>query len=185
VIVVSVRLNNSRVGRAWSAIREDEDAAELMGVPTFRFKLLAFFIGAMVGGLAGTGQMGGVTGYIQPEQFTFILSATILVCVVFGGSGNIPGVILGAFIIAWLPERFRGLQEYRYMAFGAVLVLMMILRPEGLLPSRRRKAELEEGGGGMGALGAEVAVPAQAGAVSEAPAGDGPVADGPATEVSK
>ncbi|REE99775.1 branched-chain amino acid ABC transporter permease [Thermomonospora umbrina] len=160
VIIVSVRLNKSRVGRAWAAIREDEDAAELMGVPTFRFKLLAFFVGAMIGGLAGTGQMGGTTGFIQPEQFTFILSATILVCVVFGGSGNIPGVILGAFIIAWLPERFRGLQEYRYMAFGAVLVAMMILRPEGLLPSRRRKAELQEGTGGMGSLGAEVATPA-------------------------
>ncbi|MEU5879728.1 branched-chain amino acid ABC transporter permease [Spirillospora sp. NPDC047279] len=162
VIVVSVRLNNSRVGRSWAAIREDEDAAELMGVPTFKFKLLAFFIGAMVGGLAGTGQMGGPQGYIQPENFTFILSATILVCVVFGGSGNIPGVILGAFIIAWLPERFRFLDEYRYMLFGAVLVLMMILRPEGLLPSRRRKAELKEGTGGMGAMGAEVAGPGTA-----------------------
>jgi branched-chain amino acid transport system permease protein len=164
-IVVSVRLTRSRVGRAWAAIREDEDAAEIMGVPTFRFKLLAFFIGAMVGGLAGTGQMGGITGFIQPEQFTFILSATILVCVVFGGSGNIPGVILGAFVIAWLPERFRGLQEYRYMAFGAVLVLMMILRPEGLLPSRQRKAELTEGSGGMGSLGAEVPGPGTAASV--------------------
>ncbi|MQY02246.1 branched-chain amino acid ABC transporter permease [Actinomadura macrotermitis] len=159
VIIISVRLNQSRVGRAWTAIREDEDAAELMGVPTFKFKLLAFFIGAMIGGLAGTGQMGGVQGYIQPENFTFILSATILVCVVFGGSGNIPGVILGAFIIAWLPERFRFIQEYRTMAFGVVLVAMMILRPEGLLPSRQRKAEMKEGAGTLGAMGGEVAGP--------------------------
>ena len=160
VIIVSKRLERSRVGRAWVAIREDEDAAELMGVPTFKFKLLAFFIGAMVGGLGGAGTIGGQgpSAYIQPQNFLFILSATILVCVVFGGSGNIPGVILGAFIIAWLPERFRGFQEYRVMIFGAVLVAMMILRPEGLLPSRQRKAELEEGEGGMGSMGgAEVA----------------------------
>ncbi|MFG2000182.1 branched-chain amino acid ABC transporter permease [Spirillospora sp. NPDC048911] len=162
VIIVSIRLNNSRVGRSWAAIREDEDAAELMGVPTFKFKLLAFFVGAMVGGLAGTGQMGGPQGYIQPENFPFILSATILVCVVFGGSGNIPGVILGAFIIAWLPERFRFLDDYRYMLFGAVLVIMMIVRPEGLLPSRQRKAEMQEGSGGMGSMGAEVATPTTA-----------------------
>jgi branched-chain amino acid transport system permease protein len=162
VVIVSKRLENSRVGRAWVAIREDEDAAELMGVPTFKFKLLAFFIGAMVGGLGGAGTIGGQgpSAYIQPQNFLFILSATILVCVVFGGSGNIPGVILGAFIIAWLPERFRGFQEYRQMIFGAVLVIMMIMRPEGLLPSRQRKAELKEGEGGMGSLGGEVAPPA-------------------------
>ncbi len=160
VIVVSKRLERSRVGRAWSAIREDEDAAELMGVPTFKFKLLAFFIGASVGGLGGAGWAGGPTGYIQPQNFLFILSATILVCVIFGGSGNVPGVILGAFVIAWLPERFRALQDYRQMAFGAVLVIMMILRPEGLLPSRQRKAEIKEGTGGMGSMGGEVAAPA-------------------------
>jgi branched-chain amino acid transport system permease protein len=165
VIIVSKRLENSRVGRSWVAIREDEDAAELMGVPTYKFKLLAFFIGAMVGGLGGAGTIGGQgpSAYIQPQNFLFILSATILVCVVFGGSGNIPGVILGAFIIAWLPERFRGFEEYRTMVFGAVLVVMMILRPEGLLPSRQRKAELEEGEGGMGSIGG-AEVPASAGA---------------------
>ena len=96
---------------------------------------------------------------IIPANFPFILSATILAAVVLGGSGNIPGVMLGAFLVAWLPERFRELQDYRVLAFGAVLVLMMILRPEGLLPSRRRKAELAEGGGGSGHLGAEVVDP--------------------------
>ncbi|WP_352243479.1 branched-chain amino acid ABC transporter permease [Lentzea sp. NBRC 105346] len=158
VIIFSVRLQKSRVGRAWAAIREDEDAAELMGVPTFKFKLLAFAIGAMIGGLAG-GVYAGKAVFIEPNTFPFILSATILAAVVLGGSGNLPGVILGAFLIGWLPERFRDFAEYRILIFGGVLVLMMALRPEGLLPSRRRKAELREGTGGMGAMGAEVAGP--------------------------
>ena len=158
VIIFAKRLERSRVGRAWSAIREDEDAAELMGVPTFKFKLAAFAIGASIGGAAGVVWAGKVISII-PANFPFILSATILAAVVLGGSGNIPGVMLGAFLIAWLPERFRQLQDYRVLAFGAVLVLMMILRPEGILPSRRRQAELAEGGGGSGHLGAEVAPP--------------------------
>ena len=157
-IIFAKRLENSRVGRSWSAIREDEDAAELMGVPTFKFKLAAFAIGASIGGAAGVVWASKVISII-PANFPFILSATILAAVVLGGSGNIPGVMLGAFLIAWLPERFRALQDYRVLAFGAVLVLMMILRPEGLLPSKRRKAELAEGGGGSGHLGAEVAAP--------------------------
>jgi branched-chain amino acid transport system permease protein len=158
VIIFSVRLTKSRVGRAWAAIREDEDAAELMGVPTFKFKLLAFAIGAMIGGLGG-GIYASKAVFIQPETFPFILSATILAAVVLGGAGNLPGVILGAFVIGWLPERFRFLAEYRILAFGAVLVLMMAVRPEGLLPSRQRKAELREGTGGMGTMGAEVPGP--------------------------
>ena len=158
VIIFVKRLENSRVGRSWSAIREDEDAAELMGVPTFKFKLAAFAIGASIGGATGVVWASKVISII-PANFPFILSATILAAVVLGGSGNIPGVMLGAFLIAWLPERFRALQDYRVLAFGAVLVLMMILRPEGILPSRRRKAELTEGGGGSGHLGAEVAIP--------------------------
>jgi branched-chain amino acid transport system permease protein len=162
VIIFAKRLERSRVGRAWSAIREDEDAAELMGVPTFKFKLAAFAIGASIGGAAGVVWAGKVISII-PANFPFILSATILAAVVLGGSGNIPGVMLGAFLIAWLPERFRELQDYRVLAFGAVLVLMMILRPEGILPSRRRKAELAEGGGGSGHLGAEVALPVASG----------------------
>ncbi|AUI59956.1 branched-chain amino acid ABC transporter permease [Amycolatopsis sp. BJA-103] len=157
-IIFSVRLQKSRVGRAWAAIREDEDAAELMGVPTFKFKLLAFAIGAMLGGLAG-GVHASKAVFIAPENFPFILSATILAAVVLGGAGNLPGVILGAFLVAWLPERFRDFAEYRILVFGGVLVLMMALKPEGLLPSRQRKAELREGTGGMGAMGAEVAGP--------------------------
>jgi branched-chain amino acid transport system permease protein len=157
-IIFSIRLQHSRVGRAWTAIREDEDAAELMGVPTFKFKLLAFAIGAMVGGLAGTIFASKVI-FIAPTNFPFILSATILAAVLLGGSGNLPGVILGAFIIAWLPERFRGFADYRILVFGAALVLTMALRPQGLLPSRQRSAEFKEGAGGMGSLGAGVAGP--------------------------
>ncbi|MEU6997816.1 branched-chain amino acid ABC transporter permease [Nonomuraea sp. NPDC046570] len=158
VIILARRWERSRVGRAWSAIREDEDAAEVMGVPTFKFKLLAFAIGAAIGGATGVFWAGKVVS-IVPQDFPFILSATILAAVVLGGSGNIPGVMLGAFLVAWLPERFRGLAEWRFMAFGAVLVLMMIFRPEGILPSRQRKAELKEGTGGMGSMGAEVGGP--------------------------
>ncbi|GAA1352704.1 branched-chain amino acid ABC transporter permease [Saccharothrix algeriensis] len=169
VIIFSVRLQKSRVGRAWAAIREDEDAAELMGVPTFKFKLLAFAIGAMIGGLAG-GIYAGKANFIEPNTFPFILSATILAAVVLGGSGNLPGVIVGAFLIGWLPERFRDFSEARILIFGGVLVLMMALRPEGLLPSRRRKAELHEGTGGMGTMGAEV---------------PGPDTDVPTTEAAK
>ena len=157
-IIFVKRLEKSRVGRAWGAIREDEDAAELMGVPTFRYKLAAFAIGAAIGGAVGVVWAGKVISII-PANFPFFLSATILAAVVLGGSGNIPGVILGAFLIAWLPERFRVFQDYRVLLFGAALVLMMALRPEGIWPSRRRQAELAEGSGGMGALGAEVGGP--------------------------
>ena len=157
-IIFVKRLEHSRVGRAWASIREDEDAAELMGVPTFRYKLAAFAIGAAIGGAVGVVWSAKVISII-PANFPFFLSATILAAVVLGGSGNIPGVMLGAFLIAWLPERFRVFSDYRVLLFGAALVFMMALRPEGIWPSRRRQAELAEGTGGMGALGAEVGGP--------------------------
>jgi branched-chain amino acid transport system permease protein len=164
MVIVSKRLEKSRVGRAWTAIREDEDAAELMGVPTFKFKLLAFAMGAMIGGVAGTVWAGKVI-FISPTSFPFILSATILAAVVLGGAGNLPGVMLGAFVIAWLPEFIRGvtqvevISQYRVLVFGAALVIIMAFRPEGLWPTRQRQAELHEGSDSPGALGAEVAGP--------------------------
>lgn len=165
-IIFVKRLERSRVGRAWASIREDEDAAELMGVPTFKFKLAAFAIGAAIGGSGGVVFAAKQTS-INPENFVFLVSALILAGVVLGGSGNIPGVMLGAFVVAWLPERFRELKDYRMLIFGAALVMMMIFRPEGLWPSRQRKAELAEGTGGMGSMGAEVAGPGQADAAAE------------------
>jgi branched-chain amino acid transport system permease protein len=157
VFFVVRRLEHSRVGRAWQAIREDEDAAELMGVPTFKFKLWAFAMGACVGGMCGV-LFAAKQIAITPDNFQFLLSVLILAAVVLGGQGNLPGVIVGAFLVAWLPERFRNLQNSRVLIFGAALVVLMIFRPEGLIPSRKRRAELESGQGGMGSLGAEVVV---------------------------
>lgn len=159
-IIFVRRLDSSRVGRAWASIREDEDAAELMGVPTFRFKLAAFMIGAAIGGSGGVVFAAKQTS-ILPANFEFLVSALVLAAVVLGGSGSIPGAMLGAFVVAWLPERFRFLDDYRMLIFGAALVLMMVFRPQGLWPSRQRKAELEEGTGGMGSMGAEVGGPGQ------------------------
>ncbi|GAC1587553.1 MAG: branched-chain amino acid ABC transporter permease [Acidimicrobiales bacterium] len=159
IIVVVIRLEHSRVGRAWTAIREDEDAAELMGVPTYKFKVWAFALGAGVAGMAGTLFAAKVT-FINPENYPFELSILFLAAVVLGGSGNLPGAILGAIVVAYLPERFRFLNQYRVLIFGATLVIMMIFRPQGLLPARRRAAELADrdmpGGSAGGALGAEV-----------------------------
>jgi branched-chain amino acid transport system permease protein len=142
-VFVVRRLKRSRVGRAWTAIREDEDAAELMGVPTFRFKLWAFAIGAGIGGAGGTMYATKVT-FINPDTFPLILSILFLAAVVLGGSGNLPGVIVGAALIAYLPERFRGFKDKRVMVFGLALVVMMVFRPQGLIPSRRRAAELTD-----------------------------------------
>lgn len=135
VIFVLRRLENSRVGRAWVAIREDEDAAELMGVDTFKFKLWAFTIGAAVGGLAGVHYASKV-GFINPDNFPLQLSILFLAAVVLGGSGNMYGAILGAILVAYMPERLRNFADKRVFVFGVVLVLMMVFRPEGILPKR-------------------------------------------------
>jgi len=130
------RLELSRVGRAWTAIREDEDAAELMGVPTFKFKMWAFAIGAAVGGLAGA-LFAAKNAFIQPDMFQLKLSILFLAAVVLGGPGNMPGVVVGAIVVSYLPERFRFLDTSRYFWFGVVLVVMMIFRPQGLLPRKQ------------------------------------------------
>ncbi|HWW53695.1 MAG TPA: branched-chain amino acid ABC transporter permease, partial [Acidimicrobiales bacterium] len=173
VVFVGRRLERSRVGRAWAAIREDEDAAELMGVPTLKFKLWAFSMGALIGGMTGVIWASKVIS-VTPDNFPLVLSILVLAAVVLGGSGNLPGVVLGAFMVAWLPEYFRGaafgktlthafnwvlsghaqdFSEYRTLLFGASLVVLMIFRPQGLLPSGRRRAEMAEGQGGMGPMG--------------------------------
>ena len=146
MILIVRQLNRSRVGRYWAAIREDEEAAEAMGVPTLKYKLWAFAIGASTSGFAGVVYAARVA-YISPGAFQFIISITILAMVVLGGLGSIAGAMIGAAVITVFPEVLRSLpdwaQESRYMIFGAALVLMMIFRPQGLIPSRRRSAELK------------------------------------------
>ncbi|WP_249216407.1 branched-chain amino acid ABC transporter permease [Nocardioides palaemonis] len=143
IIWLARRLENSRVGRAWLAIREDEDAAAVMGVAGFKFKLWAFAIGATLGGLAGL-LFGSKQQYVEPNAFMVQLSFLFVAMVVIGGSGNIYGALLGAFLLTYLPERFREFVDWRPFAFGVALVLVMILRPQGLVPSRRRAREFED-----------------------------------------
>ena len=143
-------LERSRVGRAWVAIREDEDAAEIMGVPTFKFKLWAFVIGAMIGGMSGALYAGQVQ-FVVPTNFNVVYSVLFLCAVVLGGQGNKLGVILGAFIIVYLPNFFLGrtellgipvngsqIAEYKYLFFGLALMVLMIFRPQGLIPVRQK-----------------------------------------------
>ncbi|MYL83780.1 branched-chain amino acid ABC transporter permease [Desulfovibrio aerotolerans] len=135
-IIAVYRINFSRIGRAFEAIREDETAAELMGVDTFRFKLLAYALGAVFGGLAGA-FFAARMRFVSPESFTFIESAMVLAMVVLGGMGSIPGVILGALALVALPEMFRGFELYRMLAFGGAMAFMMLVRPAGLWPAAR------------------------------------------------
>ena len=143
-ILVIKALDNSRIGRAWVAIREDEIAAASMGVPTVQMKLAAFAIGASTAGVGGV-LYASQFNFINPPTFKLLGSILILSAVVIGGMGSIPGSILGAFAIFVLPEILRGFEEYRYVAFGLVLVIVMIFRPQGILPSKRRRAELKGG----------------------------------------
>jgi branched-chain amino acid transport system permease protein len=135
------RLNQSRMGRAWIAIREDEVAAQAMGVDTTRMKILAFALGATWAGIAGV-FFAGKFAFISPESFTFFESVIVLSMVVLGGMGSVPGVILGALIIVILPEVLREFASYRMLVFGAAMVLMMIFRPQGIIGNPRRKVEL-------------------------------------------
>jgi branched-chain amino acid transport system permease protein len=126
------RLMVSRIGRAWVAIREDEIAAEAMGINTFRLKLLAFVIASAWAGMTGV-FFAAKMAFVSPESFTFFESVLILCMVVLGGMGSIPGIILGAFLLITLPEVFRDFADYRMLGFGVALVAMMIFRPQGLL----------------------------------------------------
>lgn len=144
ILLIVGNLERSRVGRSWVAIREDEDAAEVMGVPTFKFKLWAFTIGAAIGGLSGALYAGQVQ-FINPTGFNIINSMLFLCAVVIGGQGNKLGVLVGAFLIVYLPNRFmsvevggQSLGDYKYLFFGLALVVVMIFRPQGLFPVRQR-----------------------------------------------
>ena len=137
------RLEHSRVGRAWLAIREDEDAAAVMGVPGFKYKLWAFAIGAALGGVSGI-LFASRQGYIDPTNFSLNLSILFVAMVVIGGSGNLVGAAFGAFLITYLTERFRFFADYRPLMVGVAMVAIMVLRPQGLIPSRRRSRELAD-----------------------------------------
>jgi branched-chain amino acid transport system permease protein len=150
MLVVIRRLERSRIGRAWVAIREDEVAAEAMGIDTLRMKLWAFAIGASTAGFAGVIQ-GSKISYVSPVSFQIIISILILSMVVLGGMGSTLGPLVGAAIITIAPELLREAQDYRYLLFGAVLVAMMVFRPQGIIPSKRVAAEQH----GVGVAGEE------------------------------
>jgi branched-chain amino acid transport system permease protein len=135
------RLDRSRIGRAWVAIREDEDVAQMMGINTTFYKLLAFAIGALIGGLGGS-VFAAWQGSIFPDNFNLFVSINVLCLIIIGGMGSIPGVIIGSFALIALPDILREFANYRLLIFGLLLVIMMIARPEGFIPSRRRQLEL-------------------------------------------
>jgi branched-chain amino acid transport system permease protein len=153
LVILGVRnLDRSRVGRSWLAIREDEEAAEIMGVRTIKYKLWAFAIGAFIGGLGGV-MFAGQQGFMNSQTFVLQFSILVLAGVVMGGSGNIAGAILGGALISYIPDRLRGIEDpiwhtdlfgFRFAIFGAVIIAIMIFRPQGLIPSRRRAMELKD-----------------------------------------
>ncbi|HYX66654.1 MAG TPA: ABC transporter ATP-binding protein [Burkholderiales bacterium] len=159
IIAVNLRLQDSRIGRAWEAIREDEVAARAMGINTTQLKLLAFAMGATFGGVAG-GMFASIQGFISPESFVLVESIMVVSMVVLGGMGNVWGVILGALLLSFTPEVLRWTVDplqralfgrslidpevIRMLLFGLALVLIMLFRPAGLLPSAVRKRELTE-----------------------------------------
>lgn len=132
-IIAVARLGNSRIGRAWKYIREDEDAAEAMGINRVRIKLLAFSSGAVIGSFAGC-LFAIKMGAVSPLSFSFMHSVMILLAVILGGMGSIPGVTVGAILVVLLPEVLREVESWRYLIFGVALLIMMIYRPQGIWP---------------------------------------------------
>jgi branched-chain amino acid transport system permease protein len=151
IVILAIRnLDRSRVGRSWLAIREDEEAAELMGVRTIKYKLWAFAIGAAVAGLAGA-LFAAEQTFINNATFILQFSVLVLAGVVLGGSGNIAGAILGGALISYIPDRLAGREilgqdaaQYRFLIFGVIIIVIMIFRPQGLIPSRRRALEIKD-----------------------------------------
>jgi branched-chain amino acid transport system permease protein len=143
VAFIAWRLKSSHLGRSWMAIREDEDVAQAMGINLVMTKLLAFSTGALFAGLAGTLGAAKLTS-VYPHSMTFIISINVLVCIIIGGMGSIPGVFVGALVLVGLPGLLTEFAEYRYWFYGLALVIMMLFRPEGLWPEARRRLELHE-----------------------------------------
>jgi branched-chain amino acid transport system permease protein len=140
---VAARLKTSRLGRAWMAIREDEDVAQAMGVNRVTAKLLAFAIGALLGGMSGA-IFASFVGSVVPLSFGLLVSINVLALIIVGGMGSLPGVLVGALVLVGLPELLREFSEYRLLVYGAVLVVMMLFRPEGLWPEATRRRELHK-----------------------------------------
>jgi len=138
---VSWRLSRSRLGRQWMALREDEDVAEAMGINLVKTKLLAFAIGAAFSGLAGAIFASKLTS-IFPHSFNLLISINVLSLIIVGGMGSLPGVVVGALILVGLPELLREFAEYRYLMYGALLIVMMLAKPEGFWPSAIQRREL-------------------------------------------
>jgi|Tabmets5t2r1_1033131.scaffolds.fasta_scaffold00683_3 branched-chain amino acid transport system permease protein len=165
---VTYALQDSRVGRAWMAMREDEAVADAMGVNIVTAKLSAFIAGAMLAGFGGA-LFASKIGSVFPHSFSVIVSITILVVIIVGGMASVPGVVLASFVLVGLPELLREFAEYRFLIYGALLIFMMQRRPEGFIPSRRRAEELHEEEVGQDAwLRSQATMQQQAG-----PAGDG------------
>ena len=142
-LLISVRLRDSRIGWAWQAIREDETAAQAMGINVFAAKLQAFAIGASFAGVAGC-LLASWQHSVFPANFMFTESINILAMVILGGVGNLFGVLLGAVLIVALPEVFRSFELYRLLAFGFMLMVLMVFRPQGLLTFRGRRQAVPE-----------------------------------------
>ncbi|MDR7543126.1 MAG: hypothetical protein QN120_02610 [Armatimonadota bacterium] len=141
IIFVASRLRDSRLGRAWMAVREDEDVAQATGINLVNVKLLAFGLGAAFGGVSGA-IFAVMIGSIFPHSFNFLISINVLSLIIVGGMGSLPGVIVGSLVLVGLPELLREFAEYRFLVYGAALVVMMQLRPEGLLPAAAVRREL-------------------------------------------
>ncbi len=142
-VFISWRLSDSRVGRAWIAIREDEDVAQAMGINLVKYKLMAFAIGAAFSGMSGA-VFASKLSSIYPHSFNLIISVNVLCLIIVGGLASIPGVVVGALVFVLLPEVLRFAAEYRYLLYGAALVVMMLVKPEGFWPAAERRRELRE-----------------------------------------
>ena len=140
---ISWRLRDSRLGRAWMAVREDEDVAQAMGINLVSTKLLAFATGAGFSALSGA-IFATKLGSVYPHSFNVMISINILCVIIVGGMGSMPGVVVGAVALVGLPELLREFADYRLLVYGAALMAMMLLRPEGLWPEATRQRELHE-----------------------------------------
>jgi branched-chain amino acid transport system permease protein len=140
---VSWTLQDSRIGRAWMAMREDELVAETMGVNIVSAKLWAFIVGAVLASLGGA-LFATKIHSIFPQSFSIVVSIQVLIIVILGGMGSIRGAMVGALVVIALPNLLREFETYRFLMYGALLIFMMLKRPEGFIPSRRRAAELHE-----------------------------------------